>query len=87
MNFRATLIPKEGPKVEQAFCVSLEEAKTWARRTLWLRHRKLVQQFEKKAVIKDARGFPYVAIVEIRPVPLLLIHPWDVTDEDKKDEP
>jgi len=84
MKFRAILVPTTGEKAEQVFCESLEQAKTWARRTLWDRHRKLVQAAEKgESMIPP---LPVVLLKQLTEVDVGLVSIWDVTDEDKKQE-
>lgn len=85
MQFKARLVPKSGEKDEQAFCMSLQEAIKWGRRTLWDRHRKLVQQTEKGEVSRELTG-PRISIVEYKAEQVFVVYPWDVTDEDKKQE-
>lgn len=84
MKFRAILVPVTGEKAEQMFCVSLEEAKRWGRRTLWDRHRKLVQAVEKKESMIPP--LPIVAIKQLTEIDAGVVSLWDVTDEDKKQE-
>ncbi len=85
MRFKATLTPKMGEKPEQGFFASIEEARTWARKTIWWRHKKLVQQTEKGEVPHELTG-PRVEIQESRLVHVEAVYPWHITDEDKKEE-
>jgi len=85
MKFRAILVPTTGEKAEQVFCESLEQAKTWARRTLWDRHRKLVQAAQSVPPY-PALNAPFVALKQVTEVDAGTVTLWDVTDEDKKQE-
>ena len=65
--------------------IPLDEAIKWGRRTLWDRHRKLVQDVEKGTAAKELTG-PRVSVVEYKVEQVYTVYPWDVTDEDKKQE-
>ena len=85
MRFKAILVPQSGEKAEQVFCEDLEQAKAWGRKTLWARHRKLVQAVEKGELDRDSL-VPYILIQEFRPQDSTTVRVWDVTDADKKQE-
>jgi len=86
MHYRAMLVPDSGDRTRQIFSVSLEEAKKWARRTLWDCHRKLVQNTGPGMANREPPyAGPRVTIQEYKPVDVSTVYPWDVTDEDKKD--
>lgn len=85
MRYTAILYPKQGEKVEQAICVSRAEAERWARKTLWVRHRKLVQAATEGDAPRELTG-PRVEIHETRLVSVVTVYPWDVGDHDKHDE-
>ena len=87
MRFKAILLPIQGERAEQTFCMSLEEAKKWARRTLWACHRKAVQTTGPGLRDTDPPySGPRVVVTEMKPVGVVTVYPWEVTDEDKKQE-
>jgi hypothetical protein len=85
MQYRAILLPKLGEKAEQVFCASREEAERWARKTLWARHRGLVQAAEKGQAPRELTG-PRVEIHETKLVGVTTVYPWDVGESDKREE-
>ena len=88
MRFKALLLPKTGEKADQVFCADLEQAKKWARRVLWDRHRKAVQNTGPGAGpgTQTVYNGPRVVITEVKVVPVCEVYPWDVTDADKSIE-